>query len=261
MMKKKRKILIKNISFSFMPALLSYLSKSENILNNLQSKGYIGKNVDIYSIKDRCLILSIVLTFILLTYNIIKAEIERNYLLEQRNQLLGFNKKIFTSVLSDEMNVKNIDLNLRIFVPRKTILNYINKNYKLEYVIRNLNNLAEAGLTNNLKFEVYPNPQGLVGECFVSKQMIYDTDLKNTNATDYKLTKYQIDKTHDLRFILCYPILNTKGKVVSIISIDSKQEIDVNNDNKYALINSVTTFVLSLYEYIPDIFKPKGGIL
>jgi len=93
-------------------------------------------------------------------------------------------------------------------------------------------------------------------ECYNSKQMIYDTDLKNTNATEYNLTKYQIDKTHDLRFSLCCPILNTKGNVIAIMALDSKQEITINDSNKDALRNSGTTFALSLYEYVPDLFKP-----
>ncbi len=263
-MKKKKSILIKNILFTLIPACLTYLSKSDNILNYLQVNGYIGENINIPRVKDFCLILSIVLTFSLLTYNIIKAEAEKNYYLEQRNKLLGFNKSIFISALEKATGNKNISLDLRIFVPNKSlrakIKNFFSKSKRIEFIIKNIPVLADVGITNNLNLEVYPNPQGLVGESYKTKKMVYDPDLKTTNETSYNLTEYQISKTKDLVFCLCCPIFNTKREVISIVAFDSKREIQISKENETVFMNSFATFTQSLYEYVPDIFKPKGGI-
>lgn len=264
-MKRKRNIVVKNLIFSFIPAILTYLSKSDNILDSMQIKGYIGKNVNIINVKDNLLILSIVLTFFLLTYNIIRIEFDKNYYLEQRNNMLGFNKSIFISALEKSVGIKSMDLDIRIFVPKKTLCNRIvsvfNKGRRLDYYIRNIDILAKPGITNNLKFEVFPIPQGIVGEAYTSKSMIYDPDLKNTNCTSYNLNQYQINKTNDLRFCLCCPIFNSNGDIISVMSFDSKREIVINKENEKVFMSSFSTFTQSLYEYVPDIFKPKGGIL
>ncbi len=264
-MKSKKAIVVKNVVFSFIPAFLTYLSKSNNILDDLQAKGYIGTSMDIDDLKDKFLVLSIVLTFILLTYNIIRIEFDKNYYRDQRNKMLGFNKGIFLSALERAAGIKNIDLDIRIFVPKNTLVKkikmFFNKNEKIEYFIRNIDLLANSGITDNLKFEVYPNPQGLVGESYNKRSMIYDPDLENTNSTSYNLTNYQINKTHDLRFCLCCPIFNSNGEIISVMSFDSKREISINRENETVFKSSFTTFTQSLFEYVPDIFKPKGGIL
>lgn len=156
---------------------------------------------------------------------------------------------------------------MRIFVPEKTlkwrITHIINKNNALFFRIKNIDGLAEAGITNDLKFQVLPpeEKQGLVGECFVTKKMVYDDNLIQSNSTDYHLSEYQINKTNDLRFIIVCPIFSENGEVIAIIAFDSKNDIKVTQENKEALSDLILNYTQQLYEKVPELFKAKGGLL
>ena len=129
------------------------------------------------------------------------------------------------------------------------------------YYIKNIDGLAESDITNNLKFEVYPNKQGLVGDCYDQKAIVYDDDMENSNETNYNLTHYQIAKTNELRFILACPIFSESEEIIAIMSFDTCDRIKVKDESKDILRSMVLNFTQSLYESIPELFKAKGGIL
>lgn len=129
------------------------------------------------------------------------------------------------------------------------------------YYIKNIEGLAEKDITDNLKFEVCPNRQGLVGECYEQKAILYDDDLENSNEINYNLTHYQIAKTNQLKFILVCPIFSENEEIISIVSFDSYDKIKIKEESKEILRQLVLNYTQSLYECIPDLFKVKGGIL
>jgi hypothetical protein len=158
------------------------------------------------------------------------------------------------------------NIEIRIFVPKKTLISslvrVIRKNAKLEFAIKNIETLAQAGMTDGLVFEVWPNPQGVVGTCYNTKGAIIDDNLLETNGSkEYGLSKYQIDKTSDLRFIICIPILDQRGEVSAIMAFDSRHHITFNDEVKNRVSTSLITFSRLLYDSVPDLFKPIGGIL
>lgn len=263
-MGKKAKIICKTVAFSLIPAMCAFLSKSDNALDYLKNSNYIGSNVNIEVFKDVLLICSIILTFILLTLNLILSEIKRETYREQNSEFLKYSKQAFIETLANHIGKEYLNINIRIFVPHKTlvwrILNKYNKNAKLDFIIKNIDGLAEEGLTKDLVFEVYPNPQGLVGQCFERHSMIYDTELDKTNKSDYNLSEFQICKTNNLKFGLVCPIYNDKVKIVSILALDSTIHIDIPHGMEDVLRQSVLNFSQQIYKLVPEHFKTKGGI-
>ena len=129
------------------------------------------------------------------------------------------------------------------------------KQYEHAVIIKNITGFANDDVTSKLKFEVAPNPVGLVGRTFKDKCIYYDCDLENTNTSMYNLSHSQINKTNDLKFSLTCPIFKTKDEVVAILAIDSRQKIDISGKNEKIITNSVNNFSTQLYEYVPDLFK------
>lgn len=263
--KKTKEIIGKGIGVSLIPATCAYLSQDNNILTWLQDNGYIGSKINIDFIQNSMSIMSILLTFILLTVPYILSDLRCKSYKSQRDILIKSNKDIFETTLKHELNLEHCKLNVRIFVPRLTIIQSIRKKFKLSnilyYHIKNINGLAEKDITDNLKFQVFPNKQGLVGECYVQKAVLYDDDMENSNETNYNLTHYQIAKTNKLKFILVCPIFSEAEEIIAIISLDSEDTIKMQEGSKDTLRKLVLNYTQSLYECIPDLFKAKGGII
>lgn len=265
-MKKPVKIVIVGLLCSLFPALFSYLGQSNNALDWLKRNDLLGSGVSIELLKDICTGVSIFLTFILLTLPLICSQINEQLFRKQRDDLLYQWKDIFVAALSKGLNIKNLNMDIRIFVPKITlkmkIIKIINPSkYKLKFTIRNLNALAGIDTTENLAFEVYPEQEGLVGQCYKNKMMYHDDNLMLTNDVAYNLSQSQIFKTKDLRFSLVCPILNEDNDVVSIVAFDSKQDIKVDNSEmKRTIENSVLNFSQMLHSRVPELFKKEGGL-
>lgn len=258
-------IFAKGIVLSLIPAICSYLSQSNNILSWLQKKGYLGANVDVEFLQNAMGIASIFFTFTLLTYPLIVNELKLKEYKQQRDSLIKNNKDIFEATLKNVLQLEHCRLNVRIFVPKITLCDRLKKRFTksgvLEYHIRNIDGLAEKDITDSLAFQVFPDKQGLVGDCYNQKAVLYDDDLENSNEINYNLTRYQIAKTNKLKFILVCPIFSEKEEIISIISLDSYDIIKIRDETKDILRNLVLNYTQSLYECIPELFKPKGGIL
>ena len=264
-MTKKRGIVFKGILLSLIPALCTYLSQNENILSWLQTNNYIGTEINIKIVQHITGILSIFFTFGLLTIPLIISNIQNLTYKTQRDYLIKNYKEIFQNTLKKQLGVENCKLNIRIFVPRVSLWNKICKKLNIDvksiYCIKNIEGLADKDITDNLKFEVYPNKQGLVGDCFEQKAIIFDDDLENSNETNYNLTHYQIAKTNQLKFILVCPIFSENEEIVSIMSFDSCDNIKIKDDAKDKIRKLILNYTQSLYECIPEVFKAIGGIL
>lgn len=126
--------------------------------------------------------------------------------------------------------------------------------------IKNIEGLADAGVTNNLKFQVEPadSIQGLVGECYQRRTIVYDDNLEVTNDQEYNLADYQKSKTNDLKFILVCPVFQEEV-VEAIVAFDCKHDIKINGqEDKFT--KAVLNYTQQLHEYVPELFKSKGGI-
>jgi len=263
-MKKTLAIIVKGVLFSLIPAIFTLLG-TINTLNNLQVNGYIGEAVDIETLKSNFSIIGVFLTFALLTTNLIIHEMEEGKYKRQSQQLIKYNKDILINGLAESLGKEYCNIDIRIFVPEKTLwwkVKYLfNKNVPLLFSIKNIEGLAEAGLTNNLKFQVSPsdNVQGLVGKCYQNRKIIYDDNLKETNSKEYNLTDFQKSKTSDLKFIIVCPIFNKDRDIDAIVAFDCKHEIKINHqEDKF--VDAILSYTQQLYEYVPEIFKKKGGM-
>lgn len=263
-MKKTLTIIIKGIIFSFIPALFALLG-TNNTFSDLQLAGYIGQAVNIDKLKNWCSLIGVILTFALITVNLIAHEMEEEKYKRQSKQLLKYTKDILLNTLAEYLGKEYCNIDIRIFVPYKNLYwkigHYFNKNISLKFCIKNIEGLADAGLTENLKFKVTPADcaQGLVGECYQQRKMVYDDNLQETNETEYNLTDYQKSKTKDLKFIIVCPIFSEKMDIDAIVAFDCKHDIKI-NEHEDKFTNAVLNYTQQLHEYVPGLFKGKGGI-
>lgn len=248
---------------SLIPAVFTLLG-TINFLDNLQAAGYIGEAVNIQNTKDICSIIGVVSTFLFLTTGMISHELEEQKYKRQSQQLIKYNKDILINALSEYLGKEYCNIDIRIFVPRKTILwrvgHHFKRNMSLHFCIKNIDGLADAGVTNNLKFQVAPaeKAQGLVGVCYKERKIIYDDNLENTNDSEYNLTDYQKSKTNDLKFIIVCPVFK-ETEIEAIVAFDCKHEIKINQqEDKF--IKAILNYTQQLHEYVPELFKCKGGI-
>lgn len=265
-MKDTKEIFVKGIIFSLAPAICNFLG-STGALDWAQSKKYIGVSIDVEMIKMLFFLASILLTFGLLTFNLIVSELNESKFRKQSSDLIKYTKEIMITTLAQKLGREYCDINIRIFVPKKSLLwkllHVLKKDKNLFFYIKNIEGLADAGVTDNLKFRVKPTEQrqGLVGECFSTRKMVYDDNLIESNETEYNLTEYQINKTNDLRFIIVCPTFSENGEIDAIVSFDSKNNIKITRENQDILTNLILNYTQQLHEKIPDLFKGKGGAL
>lgn len=264
----KKRIYIKELLISFLPAICTYLASSENALDRLKSNQYIGDNIDISQAKNFFLCISILLTFLLLTIRISKAEYKRDVYEIERTNLLSQNKDILLEGLKQQLNVQSLNLDIRIFVPERKFFsrlrNKIIPHEKKYFIINNINCLGKAGKTNNLKFEVSPNQQGLVGSCFSERSIQYDDNLYSTNNKVYNLTPYQIQKTDNLRFSLVCPLFSPKDEIVAIMAFDSTSDLKISTldqelQTKFGYI--FQNYSQLLFENVPELFSERRRII
>ncbi len=126
-----------------------------------------------------------------------------------------------------EKGVKDLKLNIRIFVPKnRTITEIWNK--QRSFIMKDHSGLNVRPI-DDLTFTVKPpdKAQGLVGQVYKEKRVKYDFDLEANRAnTYYKLEPNQLDKTNYCRFAIAAPIFkkNTQD-IIALVSFDSEVKI------------------------------------
>ncbi len=259
-MKKRGKIITIALVTSAIPAIVTYLGASNNILDYLYKKNYIGTAFDMDFFKSICQVSSIILSFFIILFQQLSTNIRLDNSSKKINGLLYQTKMIFQEAFSSTIGSK-VNFDIRIFVPIRKIFN-LEKGKPLYFEIVNYDGLGTAGTTSGLKFKVLPEneKQGLVGNCYNMRSMIYDDCLAQNNSSSYHLDNYQIGKTRDLEFSIVCPLYNSSNDVIAIIAIDGKQKIDISS-HKSEITNNVLTFAQTLYENVPDLFKPKRRLI
>lgn len=152
------------------------------------------------------------------------------------------------------------DFDIRIFIPKFPTLYKIADflripNVPRKFVIKNIELIAEPGTTNNLEFEVFPHQEGLVGDCYFRKAMVYDDDLETTNSINYNLGQNQITRTSNLKWSICCPVFEDSNTVVAILALDGKTKITIDQRNESALREQLIAFSRLLFDSVPQLFK------
>lgn len=257
---------IKWILITLIPIIFEYLAQSKRVFVFFIEKGIFNKDIDIEQIQDMCLIISIVSTVVVLTINLIRVDIQMDSVAERREKVCSYLKEVLIASLRDFFGNQYLTVDVRIFVPRKyrwwKIRKLFNKNAELIFVCKNERALAREGIKSDLSFVVYPKPQGLVGNCYKSRQAQYDDNLKENNSIKYGLDDNQIEKTNDLNFSLVYPIYNKnndsgKSIISAIIAIDCESPLKVEDDKVSNLANRVGGFAKYLHELVPEVFSER----
>lgn len=204
----------KKIIIEIIPVLLFFFLGQTTFLDLFIEKPFLKGTIS--NIKIIFNYLSVIYTFLLVAIEMNKLLYENENCKESRKYLFDRHKEEFLRLLVDKENDGTLchtpkNISIRVFVkPRifdrlvsiikaKRIYNYLE--------IRNYDSLGARGKTDDLKFEICPNVQGLVGKCYNSKMVEYSWDLKKENSkVKYNMTQGQDEQTNDLRFCLCYPI-------------------------------------------------------
>lgn len=258
------RIILKIVFLIILPAILAICSETKILTDRLLEYQLVGENFNVDFFNDCCLGLSILLNSIFLGIDYTIVSSKEKIKNDRVDALLLYCKEILIKTLSEIWGFDgNIGVNIRVFVPDNKFLfwlgktPFIGKKIPLYYKIKNIKSWAETGNTDKLKFRINIDPQGLVGQCYNSKNMIYDSNLKANNESNYKLNKSQIDQTRELTISICVPILDASDKVVAIVAYDSIENLTIADE----LIESdktkipLITFARRMYEIAPEIFK------
>ncbi len=253
-----------NIIIPALTGIFSFLAKS-TYFNKLLLQ-YITDNTKVIYIQEFLLGLSVIITSIIISYTLFKKDKDNATSKNESEKLLSMVKDIFNRTLSSALGL-NIDFNVRIFVPHKSLkyklLHKLKGEYPLAFVIKNYSYLAKRDKTDNLKFIVSPpsSAQGLVGKTYSSGKIVFDDDLESTNHTTYNLTEYQISKTNDLRFSITCPVYDPNNHIVAIVAFDTSTSIKIDTSNEKTICDAINNFSRLLFDSIPCYFKPEGGLL
>lgn len=267
-MKETRSAITKVILSSSVATVATYLARS-SCLDELQNNGIIGRSVNLELLKTALLIVGVVLSLVFLSARVIKLEYENKRVTRQRDSLIKYNKKTFIKAMGEclQLTNKNIDLNIRLYFPERTFQGTIKKLLtrlvagrdaaEEIFKVRNIEGLAEKSHSEPLKFRVRPDPQWLVGQCYTKKELVYDSDLKS-HKSHRGLRKYIQARISKLQFCMCIPVLDEKDHVLAIISFDSEQKLQINEQNRAMWEEMIEYYCEDLVENLPEFFK-KGG--
>ena len=241
------------------PALTAYLASSDTLIQLLIKHNILSQSFNVRTFQDVCLIINILFTTILLSARLIMHESKEESYKKQIAGLYNVIKQFLQSNLAQISGNSNISFDLRIFVPEQNIWRRIKtllgSRKEKWFVIRNIEPFARKDITEHLKFRVDPEEQGLVGSAYSSKSIVYDDHLSSTNSTGYSLNQAQINRTSNLLWSICIPILNEKDEVVAIMAIDSgTSQLDIAG-NKDEIRTLTNTLAVMMRDSVPELFK------
>ncbi len=261
-MRKTYKTILSVLLFTAIPSVLSYVSNSNLLFEKLINQNILSKDINIQYVQDICSWLSILLSVILLSLNLARTQIEFDNVLEQRNLLIKMNKDNLRTALCEKFSGDFNHFDIRLFIPKHpklyALYDFLGlSDYKTFFVVKNIPQIADPGVTSNLEFQVSPQTekQGLVGECYNDGRIVYDDNLAKTNSKLYNLKNNQITQTVNLEWSICCPIFSSYNKVVAIIALDGKNKLSLNNEKIDELRKQILVFSKMLYEAVPQLFR------
>jgi hypothetical protein len=252
--------ILRVIFFISIPAFFAYLASDKSIIDNLTQANILGENFDVSFAKQVFLISSILIGNFLLVL-LYELKNNKNIVLYNKNiALINQVKTTFLYGLGSLVGDNAKSIKLRIFREEKNISTLIKlfkcwirgkqfpRNFKIVYV----DGLSDNDISKSLSFEVYPQLQGLVAECYNNAEIKYEEDI-STMSTQYNLTPFQASKTRNTKFCMAIPIYNTDNNIVTIITLDCIYNISIQNDADVA--NMVNVFTQDLSKFFPKLFQ------
>lgn len=248
------------IFLSAIPAFLSYLSSSELIFDYLIKINLLGEAIDVPFIQDCCLWSGIALSAIFLSLQLIIVQIRLDSVQEERNLLIKMSKDIVSRALAESCTPNPQDFDIRFFIPKHpvlySILDFLHiQGFPKKFIIKNIELIADQGTTKNLEFEVSPHCEGLVGQCYCSKGIMFDDNLEINNNSNYNLGHNQIQRTSSLKWSICCPIVSEDNKVVAILAIDGQTKMTIKSSKKDSLFQIISGYSRMLYDNVPPLFR------
>lgn len=254
------KTIFKILFLSAIPATLSYLSNSTLVFDKLIAAKVLNADVNISLIQDWCLWVGISFSSLFLSLNLIITKGKFDRTTEERDCLIKMAKTILASSFVKKFFPDHVDFDMRIFVPKYQWLYSAADRLRIKkiskkFVIKNINLIADQGITKDLQFEVSPQVEGLVGQCYIQKQVLWDDNLEATNSMEYNLGKHQISRTADLKWCICCPIYGNANNVVAILALDGKTCTTISKSDGKSLAIELTAFSRLLFDSVPKLFK------
>jgi len=256
-------IIIRILVFVFCPAFFTYLGTDGSLIDILKDADFLGEDFPIGVFKQSLTIISIFLTSLVL---LLLFEIN-NYklrLVRRENLSLIYDfKTSFFSALALELQNQDVNtLKLYVWKEQKGIEVIINKilpklkkmSFPKSYGIIDVEGLSDTNVFNGLSFEIEPCSEGLVGRCYEESTIKYEEDISSLNI-EYNLTPFQVSQTRKTKFCLCFPIHNSKNKIVSIISLDSIYSIHIPQQVEQSVADMITIFSQDLCRYFHELTK------
>jgi|GEM_PF-3673443 len=251
------------IFITSIPAILTVLSTSDSFLSFLIERGYISEKNKSTTGTTLAVFSVILPTFILLILNL-NAKHKEQRIKKQRDYLLSELKESYLKYFEQEFEFTDgtlSDLNMRIWVQEKNFIKKFLDGFtwnSLVFKVYPMHNLSKNDIKNKLYFEVYPRKQGLVGICYNEGRVVHREDVSNL-YDEHKLNDFQKARTKGTKFVLCVPIFHpTKEKIVSIVSFDCTNKINIPKDKESYVHQAFEYFCYELYENIPELFSGKG---
>lgn len=257
--------IIKYLIEAVIPTLSAYLAADDTIFIWLIDCHVLSQNVNIEGIQKIFLAIDILYTVFWLEFRLgyynYKEKQSRKEIAGLYNVIKQFAQSNFSSISKDS----NFNFDLRIFVPEVKVSNLIfsfllSRNKEKWFVIHNIEPFAKKDITEHLRFRVEPDEQGLVGKSYQSKSIVYDDNLKETNSVNYSLQETQVNRTSNLLWSICVPILDEKNGVIAVIAFDSgSSNLDITN-NKNEVRDLTNTLSIMLKDSVPELFKQRWRI-
>lgn len=243
------------------PAITAYLASDAAAFDWLIQQNLLSSNIDVADIQRICLIINIVFTIVLLEarleYHIHREDQCRKELAGLYNVIKQFAQTNFVSISNND----DFSFDLRIFVPEVNVYRWIKSGGKEKYlVIQNIEPFAKKDITENLRFMVEPDQQGLVGNVYHEGAIYYDDKLPVTNSTNYALGQSQLNRTSKLRWSFCVPIFGKNNQVIAVMAFDSDtSDLDIEG-NKDAVKALTLTLATMMGDTVPELFKRKWSL-
>ena len=257
--------IFKYIIYITIPAFSSYLASDRTIVQWLIRKRVLAPGFNIQLFQSLCLLCSIIFSTFVLNLKLISYERNGERLRKERDGLYNVIKEFVNNNFVNISGDENFTFNLRIFVPEVRISRLLksllfHQAKEKWFVICNIEPFAKKDITEHLRFRVEPQKQGLVGDAYGSKSIVYDDTLELTNSTNYSLEQTQLHRTSNLKWSLCVPILDDNNTVVAIMAFDSdSSQLDINL-NKDEIRTLANVLAIMMRDSVPDLFKPKWSI-
>jgi len=255
-------IVVRVVFFSFIPAFFILLGGNNDIFNSLISNNILSENFNIERTKSVLLLLSVLISNLTLVLLYEIKNHSHHAMKNKVNLLFADFKAAFLSSLAMEAGDSMHSLKFRVWKEPgylwKTLEFLKSKVTKREYrkklIWVHVNGISDAFTPKDLEFEIYPNLQGLVGKCYSEGTILYEEDVSDRNEL-YGLTQFQISRTRNTKFCICFPIFNAKNKVTAVISLDSFVPIKIPQDSETKLANLIAIFVQELGKYYPKLMR------